>query len=64
MNFYKHRRLENIKKLYKTGGKYDDQHQYKDIIESAMVSTTEVCNDNSPTKPNQYEPTKKPSARK
>ena len=31
---YEHRCLENIKKLYKTAVKYDDQQQYKDIIEA------------------------------
>ena len=29
-----------------------------------MVSTPELCNNNSPMTPNQYDPTKKPSARK
>ena len=61
---YEHRCLENIKRLYKTAGKCDDQQQYKDILEETMVSTTEVCTDNSHISPNQYEPTKNPSARK
>ena len=61
---YKHRCLENIKKLYKTGGKYDDQHQYKDILEAEMVSTPEVCNDNIPMTPNKSEYTRNPSTRK
>ena len=38
---YEHKCLENIKKLYKQAGKCDDQQQFKDIIETAMVSTPE-----------------------
>ena len=38
-NIYEHKCLENIKKLYKQAGKCDDQQQFKDIIEAAMVST-------------------------
>ena len=51
-------------KVYKTAGKFDYQHQYKDILEAAMVSTHEWCNDNITLKHNQSEPTKNPSARK
>ena len=29
---YEHICLENIKKLYKYAGKFDDQHQYKAVI--------------------------------
>ena len=36
---YEHKCLENIKKIYKQVGKCDDQQQFKDIIEAAMVST-------------------------
>ena len=45
-------------KIYKSAGKCDDQHHYKYILESGMVSTPEGCNDNIPIKPNQYEPMK------
>ena len=61
---YEHICLENIKKLYKTAGKCDHQQQYKDIIEADMVLTPEGCTDNIPITPNQYETTRKPSARK
>ena len=36
---YEHRCLGNIKNLYKSAGQFDDQQQYKVIIEAAMVST-------------------------
>ena len=42
----KHLCLENIKKLYTSSGKFDDQHHYKNIIESALVSTPERFNNN------------------
>ena len=45
---YEHRFLENIKNLYKSAGKCDDQQHYKAIIESETVSTPEGCTDNSP----------------
>ena len=48
---YEHRHLENIKKPKKLADKCDDQHQYKAIIEAAMVSTTEVFTRNSPMSP-------------
>ena len=41
---YEHRCLENIKKLYKSSGKYDDQQQKKYIKEAATVSTPEIFN--------------------
>ena len=63
-DLHKHICLENIKTLYKTSGKCDDQHQYKAIIEAAMVSTPKECTDNSPMTPNQYKHTKNPSERK
>ena len=42
----------------------DNQHQLKDILESAMVSTTEGFIDNSTRCPMTPKPVKKPSARK
>ena len=38
---YEHKCLENIKKLYKQASKCDDQQKFKDILETAMVSTPE-----------------------
>ena len=54
--------LENIKKLYKTAGKCDNQHHYKAILESAMVSTPEGSTDNSLMTPNPSVSNKNPSA--
>ena len=59
---YAHKFLENIKKLYKKSGKCDDQQQFKDILEAAMVSTTGVFTDNSPISPMTPTPINKPSA--
>ena len=50
------------KKLYKTAGKCDDQQQYKAILEAEMVSAPEGCTGNSTMTPNEYDPTKNPSA--
>ena len=38
---YEHRCLKNIKKLYQSAGKRDDQQQYKVIIVEATVSNPE-----------------------
>ena len=59
-----HRCLENIKNLYKSAGKYDDQQQYKAIIEAAIVYTTELFTDNITMSPSQSVIVKNPSARK
>ena len=56
--------LENIKKLYKSYVKFDDQHQHKAIIETSMVFTPKGFTDNSPISSGQYVPSKQPSARK
>ena len=45
-------------------GKYDNQQQFKYIIEAAMVSTPEGFTNNSPIYPMISTPTNKPSARK
>ena len=45
--FYDNICLKIIKKLYKSSGKFDDQKQYKAIIESAMVSNNEALTANS-----------------
>ena len=51
-------------KLYKHAGKCDDQQQFKDIIEVAMVSTPEGFTDNSTRYPMNPTTVKKPSAGK
>ena len=51
---YDHRFLENIKKLYKYAGKYDDQQHYKSILGSEMVSNLEGLTDNSKMSPGIY----------
>ena len=56
--------LQNINKLYKHAGKCNNQQQFKDIIETAMVSTTGLFTDTSPISPMNPETLKKPSARK
>ena len=40
--------IQNIKKLYKHSGKCDDQQQFKDILEDAIVYTPEGFTNNSP----------------
>ena len=59
---YEHKCLQNINKLYTHDGKWDDQQQFKDILEDAMVSTTEGFIDNNTTSPMKSTPVKKPSA--
>ena len=61
---YEHICLENINKLYESSGKYDDQQQYKAIIEAEIIFTTEVFTDNSPMSPSQSVNVKHPRARK
>ena len=45
-------------------GKYDDQQQYKAIIEAAMVSIPEVFTHNIPISFGPYLPAKQPNTRK
>ena len=40
--------MDNIKKLYKSSGKFDDQQKYKSIVEAATISTPVVITGNSP----------------
>ena len=61
---YEHKCLENIQKLYKHFGKYDDHQQIKDILEADMVSTPEGFIGNSPISPMKSTPVKKPRDRK
>ena len=44
----------NIKKLYQHAGKCDNQQQFKDIVEAAMVSSPEGFTNNSPRYPLLY----------
>ena len=48
-------------KLHKQAGKCEDQQQFKDILEAAMVSTPVVFSDNSPISTMTSTPIKKPS---
>ena len=48
---FEHRCLQNIRKLYKHSGKFDNQQELRYILEAAMVYTTEVFTDNSPSFP-------------
>ena len=45
-------------------GKFDDQQQYKAILEASMFSTPEELTDKIPLSPDQSEPAKNTSARK
>ena len=61
---YEHICLGNINKLYKSDGKCDNQQQYKDIIEAAMVSTSEEITEKISMSHSTYVPVPKPSTRK
>ena len=63
-SLYEHKFLQDINKSYKYASKCDDQKQFKDILEAAMFSTSEVSTNNSPISPMTSTPVKKPSARK
>ena len=58
---YEHRFLENIKNIYKSSGKCENQQKYEAILEAAIVSNSEGCTDNILMIPRQYDPTKQPS---
>ena len=55
--------LKTSKKLYKQAGKCDDQQQFKDIIEAAIVSTPEGFTNYSPIYLRKLSPVNKPSAK-
>ena len=61
---YLKKKLENIKKLYKHAGKCDNQKQFKDIFETAMVSTPEGFIDDIPVSPMTSTSVNKPRAQK
>ena len=48
---YEHICMENIKKLYTSSGKCNDQLQFKAVIEVSIVSTTKIFIDNSKMSP-------------
>ena len=58
---FEHICLKNINKLYQHAGKCDDQQQFKDFIETPMVSTNVGFTHNSPISPMNPTPVKKPS---
>ena len=47
-SYFEHRCMNNIKKIYQHAGKCDDQQNFKDIIDAAILSTPEVVTDNIP----------------
>ena len=61
---FKHRRLNNIKKIYQHSGKCEDQQNLKDILDADMVLTPEEVTDDSSNVPMTSTPFKRPSARK
>ena len=56
--------LNNIKTIYQHAGKCDDKQNLKDILDSAMVYTTEEFTDDSPSLPMTQTTVKKRSDRK
>ena len=61
---FKHRYLNNIKKIYQHVGKYNDQQNLKYIIDAAILSTPEGVTENSPNVHMTSTPVKKTSASK
>ena len=61
---YEHKFLEKIKKLYKQAGKCDDQQQFENIFEDAIVYTPEGFTSDSPIYPMKSTPVKKPCDRR
>ena len=55
------KKILKINNLYKHAGKCDDQKQFKDVLEAAMVSNPEVLTNNSHISPMTSTPVKKPS---
>ena len=56
--------MNNIRYIYQRAGKCDDQQNLKNILEAALLSTTEVLTDNSHNVHMTPSPVKKPSSRK
>ena len=61
---FEHKCLQNIKNIYKHAGNWDNQKQFKDILEAAIVSTPEGFTNNGPRSTMKPTPVKKPDARK
>ena len=51
--------MNNIKKIYQHAGKCDNQKNIRDIIDSAILSTTYRVTDDSPNVPMKSTPVKK-----
>ena len=58
MSSFEHKYLNNIKKIYQHADKCDDKQNLKDILDDAMVSTTEEVLDDSPNMPMTSTPVK------
>ena len=56
--------MNNIKNIYQHAGKCDDKKNLKDIIDAAILSTTEGVTDNSTNVHMLSKTVNKPSARK
>ena len=63
-SYFERRCMNNIKNIYQHAGKCDDQQNIKDIIDAAILSTTEVVTYNISNVHMASKPVKKPSARK
>ena len=63
-DLYEHICLGKTKKIHKLDSKCDDQQQYKEIIESSMVSNNEGFTDNSPMSYGPSVTAKQPNASK
>ena len=61
---FEHRCTNNTKNIYQHAGKCDDQQNFKDILEDALLSTPEEFTDNSPNVHMTSSTVKKPSVRK
>ena len=59
-----HKCLNNIKKIYQHTGKWGDQQNLKDVLDSSMVSNPEEVTDDSPHVPMTSTPVNKSSAMK
>ena len=61
---FEHKCIKKINKLYKHAGKYDNQQQFKDMLEFAMVSTPEGFTNNRLRSPMNPTPVKKQNNKK
>ena len=48
---FEHKCMNNTKRIYQLAGKCDDQQKLKDIIDAAMMSTSEGVTANIPNVP-------------